>query len=336
MTGTQLRAGVIGLGVGEAHIAGYEADPRCRVTHICDIDADHLSAVAVRKPGRTTTTNPDEILENPDIDIVSIASYDDAHAAQVVKAIEAGKHIFVEKPLCYHDEEFAAISAALTKHPDIRISSNLILRKYPRFARLKSLVTSGALGDVYYLEGDYNYGRMEKIHNGWRGTLPFYSVTHGGGIHMIDLLLWLTGQRPVEAVAMGTRKASRDTDYRFNDTVAALLRFPDETVAKVSANYPCIYPHFHDVVVFGTEGTWRNAPDMARLYRSRDPQTLPEELDDPYPGSFKGDLIPSFVASLLDGSDAEVPGGDVLDAMAVSLAIERAVTTGQPQPIAYH
>ncbi len=336
MSGTQLRAGVIGLGVGEAHIAGYEADPRCRVTHICDINADHLAAVAARQPGRTATTNPDEILENPDIDIVSIASYDDAHAAQVVKAIEAGKHIFVEKPLCFHDEEFAAISAALTRRPDIRISSNLILRKYPRFARLKTLVDAGTLGDIYYLEGDYNYGRMEKILGGWRGTLPFYSVTHGGGIHMIDLLLWLTGRRPVEAMAMGTAKASRDTDFRFNDTVTALLRFPDETVAKVSANFPCVYPHFHDVVVFGTDATWRNAPDMARLYRSRDPEAAPEELDDPYPGSFKGDLIPSFVASLLDGRDAEVPGGDVLDAMAVSLAIERAAVTGQPQSIAYH
>jgi len=336
MSVTELRVGIIGLGVGEAHIAGFEADPRCRVTAICDIDASKLAEVSARHADARTTCSPEELLDDPDIDAISIASYDDAHAAQVLSAIAAGKHIFVEKPLCFHDDEFAAISEALTKNPDVQISSNLILRKYPRFSRLKTLVDKNELGDIYYLEADYNYGRMEKIHQGWRGTLPFYSVTHGGGIHMIDLLLWLTGQRPVEAVAMGTRKASRDTDFSFNDTVTALLRFSDDTVAKVSANFPCVYPHFHDVVVFGTDGTWRNAPGAARLYRSRDPETQPELLDDPYPGSFKGDLIPSFVSSLLDGGHADVSRADVLDAMAVSLAIERAAATGKSQAIHYH
>lgn len=336
MSERELRVGIIGLGVGEAHIAGFEQHAGCRVTALCDLDEAQLSSVASRHTGPRTTRHPEDVLEDPDIDAVSIASYDDAHAAQVLAAVAAGKHVFVEKPLCFHDEEFAAISEALNKRPEVQISSNLILRKYPRFTRLKALLDSNELGDIYYLEGDYNYGRMEKIHNGWRGTLPFYSVTHGGGIHMIDLLLWLTGRRPVEVSAMGTQRASRDTNFSFNDTVVALLRFPDDTIAKVSANFPCVYPHFHDVVVFGTDGTWRNAPDAARLYRSRDPETPPEILDDPYPGSFKGDLIPSFVSSLLDGGMAEVSRTAVLDAMAVSLAVERAAATGKSQVINYH
>ena len=336
MSAGELRVGVIGLGVGEAHIAGFEENPNCRVTALCDIDEAHLAAVAARHPGRRTTTRAEDILDDPDIDAVSIASYDDAHAAQVLQAIGAGKHVFVEKPLCFHDEEFTAIAEALAARPDLGISSNLILRKYPRFQRLKSLCEADELGDIYYLEADYNYGRMHKILDGWRGKLPFYSVTHGGGIHMIDLVLWLTGNRPEEVVAMGTRRASRDTGFAFNDTVTALLRFADGTVAKVSANFPCVYPHFHDVVVFGTRATWRNGHDAAHLYRSRDPDTPPEAFADPYPGSLKGDLIPSFVTALLDGGDAEVSRRDILDAMAVSLAIERAAETGTPQTVQYH
>ncbi len=336
MSDSQLRVGVIGLGVGEAHIAGFEQDRRCRVTALCDIDGEHLAAVAARHPGKRTTTDPEMVLADPEIDLVSIASYDDAHAGQVIKAIAAGKHIFVEKPICFHDAEFAAISAALAANPSIRLSSNLILRRYPRFLRLKSLIEAGGLGALYYLEADYNYGRMEKIIQGWRGKLPFYSVVHGGGIHVIDLLLWLTGARPVDVVAMGTNIASRATDFRFNDTVAALLRFDNGAVAKVSANFPCVYPHFHDVTVFGTDATWRNGRDAARLYRSRDPDAAPDLLDDPYPGSLKGDLIPSFVTALLDGGKAEVECVDVLNAMAVSLAVERAAATGQPQRVSYH
>ncbi len=335
MSDTELRVGVIGLGVGEAHIAGFERDTRCRVTTLCDIDGDHLAKVAARHPGCRSTQDPDDIFNDPDIDIVSIASYDDAHAAQMLKAIDAGKHIFVEKPLCFHDDEFAAIAEALTGKPDIRISSNLILRKYPRFTRLKALIDDGSLGEIYYAEVDYNYGRMHKILDGWRGQLPFYSVVHGGGIHMIDLLLWLTNSRPVEAVAMGTNRSSRNTDFAFNDTVAALLRFENGIVAKVSANFPCVYPHFHDVVVFGTDATWRNGQNAALMYRSRDPEMPPESLEDPYPGSQKGDLIPSFVGAILDGGAAEVERSDVLDAMTVSLAIERAAATGVPQTISY-
>ncbi len=332
----KLHVGIIGLGVGEAHIEGFERDSRCTVSTLCDINADRLAEVAARHPGRSVTTEPDAVFSNPDIDVISIASYDDAHGDQVLKAIAAGKHIFVEKPLCVRDNEFTAITDALSRNPNVRLSSNLILRTYPRFVRLKALIESGGLGEVYYVEADYNYGRMEKILNGWRGRLPFYSVVHGGAIHMIDLLLWLTASRPIEVIAMGTNRASRQSGFAFNDTVAALLRFEDGMLAKVTANFPCVYPHFHDVAVFGTDGTWRNDRDAARLYRSKDPAVVPDVLDEPYPGARKGDLIPAFVAALLDGGQAEVERSAVLDAMAVSLAIERAVATGTPQRVVYH
>ena len=332
----ELNVGVIGLGVGEAHIAGFENDTRCSVSALCDIDADKLSLVAQRYPGRQNTPNPDEILDDPNIDAVSIASYDNAHAHQVLHAIESNKHVFVEKPLCFHEEELSAIAKALHAKPHLQLSSNLILRKYPRFIRLKKLIDSCELGDVYYFDADYNYGRMEKIYNGWRGNLPFYSVVHGGGIHMIDLLLWLTNSRPVEAIAMGSRRASRNTNFMFNDTVAALLHFHDGTIAKVTANFPCVYPHFHDVTVFGSSGTWRNSPDSAWLYRSRDPDKAPERLNDPYPGVLKGDLIPSFVTAILDDTQTDMTSNEVFDAMSVSLAVERAAATGMPQTIHYY
>ena len=92
----RLNAAVIGLGVGERHISGYEADLRCKVTALCDIDENKLHEVSQRNPGLRLSTNPNEILEDHTIDVVSIASYDDAHRDQVIKAIENGKHIFVE------------------------------------------------------------------------------------------------------------------------------------------------------------------------------------------------------------------------------------------------
>ena len=53
----------------------------------------------------------------------------------------------------------------------------------------------GVFGRIYAFEGDYLYGRMFKITNGWRRNIPDYSVMTGGGIHLIDLFLWLTGEK---------------------------------------------------------------------------------------------------------------------------------------------
>jgi predicted dehydrogenase len=335
MSEIALRAAVIGLGVGERHIAGYEADPRCRVTTLCDIDADKLAAVGGRHPGRRLMRDADEVLADPSIDVVSVASYDDRHHSQVMAALAAGKHVFVEKPLCLHDHELADIRGALAARPDLRLSSNLILRRSPRFARLRQRMRAGELGECYYAEADYNYGRLAKITEGWRGRIPFYSVVHGGAIHMIDLLMWLFGERPNAASAFGSRLATRGTGFRFNDCVAALLSFPSGLVAKVTANFACVFPHHHNLSVYGTAATFVHDRLGARLYVSRDPDAEPREIEDAYAGPAKGDMLPSFVAAILDGRQPDVATADVLDAMSVSLAIERAAACNQTVAISY-
>jgi predicted dehydrogenase len=321
---TALRAAVIGLGVGERHIAGYEADPRCKVVALSDIDKARLVEVGARHPGCRLTPDPNEILADDTIDVVSIASYDDAHHRQVLQALAAGKHVFVEKPLCQHAHELAEIRAALVAHPDLHLSSNLILRRSPRFSRLRERVRSGELGSLYYCEADYNYGRLNKVVDGWRGARPFYSVVHGGGIHMIDLLLWLLDERPVAVSAFGNAIATRGTTFRFNDCVAALLKFPSGITAKITANFGCVFPHHHNLTVYGTAATFVHDRQGSRVYTTRDPSAVPQLVDDPFEGAAKGDMVPAFVAAILDGGDPEVRAAEVVDAMAVSIAIEQA------------
>ena len=56
-------------------------------------------------------------------------------------------------------------------------------------------------GKIFYIEGDYNYGRVKKITKGWRGKIPFYSVTYGGGVHIIDLITWIVDELPIQVKA---------------------------------------------------------------------------------------------------------------------------------------
>ena len=99
MSARSIRAGVIGLGVGEQHLRSYSAIADCEVVSVCDINPVQLQDVADRWNVSGRHTDFRKITENPDIDVVSICSYDDAHVEQAISAFEHGKHVMVEKPV---------------------------------------------------------------------------------------------------------------------------------------------------------------------------------------------------------------------------------------------
>jgi len=329
----ELKVGVIGLGVGEAHISGYEADLRCTVASLCDIDEEKLREVGSRYPGKKLTNNAAELLSDPTIDVVSIASYDTYHHEQIMQALKNGKHVFVEKPLCLFEKELNEIFSQLNKSRHLKLSSNLILRRTPRFAELQQRIQLNELGDVYYLEGDYDYGRLEKIVNGWRGSIPYYSVVHGGAIHLIDLILWLTDKKVRKVVAMGNKTVTKHTSFSRQDLVVALLEFEDGALAKISANFGCMVPHHHKLTVYGTRGTFEQSHTGSAYFFSRNAGASSEEVESEYPGSSKGDMLPLFVKHILDGSPPDVTAQEVINAMSVSLAIEKSVGSGRPENV---
>lgn len=328
-----LGVGIIGLGVGEQHIKGFRAHPNARVVALCDIDAAVRIRMKERYADLDIVADSETLIGDPRIDVVSIATYDDAHYNQVASALKRGKHVFVEKPLCLTVDEFRGIRSLLATRPDIVLSSNLILRRCPRFIELRSLIAQGTLGRLFHIEGDYLYGRLHKLTQGWRGDVANYSVTLGGAIHLIDLLLWLTNDRVRDVVAVGNGIASIGSRFGGVDMVTALLRFESGLTGKVSANFGSVYPHFHRLTVYGTEATFENGQSHGLLWRSRD-SAAPEHMVSAYPGAAKGDLIPSFVDAILRRGNALVEVSDVLATMAVGLAVDLSLAEGRMVKVA--
>jgi len=326
----QLRAGVIGLGVGEQHIAGYCRATNTQVVALCDADPEKQAMAREKYPDCFIYADADEMIEASGIDVISIASFDHHHAKQVIRALDCGKHVFCEKPLCISETELSAIRTALARNAGLRLSTNTILRMSPRFRNLRERISRGELGSLYYAEADYNYGRLAKLKGGWRGNIQHYSVILGGGIHVIDLLLWLSGRRVVEVSAAGNKICSKGYGFTTPDMVVAILRFDDGMLGKVTANFGCVYPHFHKLTVYGTEATFENSPDAASLYKSRDRNTLPDRLDTVYPGIEKGDLIPGFVEAIRGNGRAEIEEDELFATMETCLAIDRSWREGVP------
>lgn len=327
-----LGVGVIGLGVGEQHALAFANHRDCRLVALCDLDQAKLGSVGARFPQARRYADPQALLDDPEVQVVAVASYDDHHASQIVHALESGRHVFAEKPLCMSEAEAQQIRAILRRAPNLCLSSNTVLRMTPRFRELRADIARGAMGRVYYAEADYNYGRLHKLTEGWRGRIPGYSVMLGGGIHMVDLLLWLTGGRVVEVAALGNGIASAGK-FAGNDLTVALLRFADGAVAKVAANFGCVHPHFHRLLVYGTEATFENGVPAAWRHTSRDTSVAPARIDTPYPGVSKGDLVPGFVDAILGRGQAEVTADDVFAALSVCFAIDRSVASGRPETV---
>ena len=330
-----LGVGVIGLGVGEQLAAAFDRHPDCRLAALCDIDEARLRHVGARYPGARCYPGAEALIDDPDVAIVVVASYDRDHAGQILRALGAGRHVFSEKPMCVSEDQAGTIRQALVRTANLRLSSNTILRMSPRFRALRHEIATGRMGRIYYAEADYNYGRLHKLTEGWRGRDAQYSVMLGGGIHMVDLVLWLVGSAVIEVSAYGNAIAGRSAggSFKGNDLAVALLRFADGTVAKIAANFGCVYPHFHRLVVYGTEATYENALPHALRFTSRDPGYLPEQVDDCYPGMGKGDLVPSFVDAVMGRGRAVVDEMDVFAALSVSFAIDRAIASGQAEAV---
>ena len=330
-----IKAGIIGLGVGEKHISGYHSHPECKVVALCDFAEEIRSDVHLKYPDIKMLDDANTILNDPQIDVVSIASYDNYHHEQVLMALKNGKHIFVEKPLCLSEKEAMDIREQLNK-TKLRMSSNLILRQSPRFKYVKSMIEKNEFGDVYYLEGDYQYGKIHKLTDGWRGRIDFYSVVFGGGIHLIDLLLWFTNDTIEEVTAYGNRICTKNSQFKYNDMVVGILKFKSGAIAKVASNFGCVRPHFHSLSIYGTKASFVNDLEYGKLYNSRDRNALPDKIHHAYPGTQKGDLIYNFIEAILNKSELYVSEEDVFSAMSVCLAIEKSVNTDKPVSVCYY
>ena len=331
-----LNAGVIGLGVGESHITGLQVHPRCKVSTICDLNEEVLQTVGQRYPSCQLTVNPLSILDDPNIDIVCIASYDDAHESQVLRALRNNKHVFVEKPLCLSGKELNNIADELNSKPHLSFSSNHILRKTPRFAELKERISSNLLGEIFHMEGSYDYGRLHKLTDGWRGQIPNYSVTLGGGIHVIDLMLWLSGKKVSSVFARGNNIATSISQFEGLSLTTSVLQFEDGSTGQITSNFASVAPHHHKLSLYGTSGTFEQSHCCANYYWSRDPLEDPEKVSSDYPGAAKGDLIMNFIDMIFSNDTPLVSKQEVLDAVSVCLAIDQSISSSTPQQVIYY
>jgi predicted dehydrogenase len=223
-----VRIGVVGLGYWGPNLArNFDALPGCELVWVCDGSFERLNAFSGRFPHVRATTELDELLTDPELDAVAIATPVPTHARLACRALEAGKHVFVEKPLAQSMDDAEEVVAAARRGGRTLMVGHL-LEYHPGLERLKELVDSGELGKVHYIYGNrLNLGKLRADEN------ALWSL----GAHDVSVVLWLTEEEPIECHAHGESYMREGIE----DVVFCYLRFQSGLAAHLHLSW--LDPH---------------------------------------------------------------------------------------------
>mgnify|MGYP001266895758 CR=1 FL=1 len=333
----KINVGVIGLGVGLHHLNTYMQDANCSVIQVCDFSNKKLNKISNKyKNSFSTTTNAKKLIDNKNIDLVSIASYDNFHYQQIIECIKNKKHIFVEKPLCLSFDEMKSIKKLLVKHPKIKISCNFVLRTAPIFSKFKRDILKKKYGEIFNIEANYMWGRKEKF-NGWRKDLPFYSKILGAGVHMLDLVTWMLNDRPISVFSSGNKLGTKNINIKYNTFVSMIFQFRNNLIVNIGANGPCLYPHSHEISIYSDLQTTKlTSQGLLKTSKKKFLNKKLDKIKNIYPRKeLRSNILKNFIGSILNNKKNLIPKKQIFDVMSACLAAEESMKKNKLVKIKY-
>jgi len=223
-----VRVGVVGLGYWGPNLArNFAAIDGCELTWLCDGSEQIRAKLADAFLGVRTSADIEELLTDPELDAIVLATPVPTHAELAARVLEAGKHCFVEKPLATTVADAQRAVDAAEKTGRILMVGHL-LEYHPAVTALKELLDADELGSLYYVYGNrVNLGKLRAEEN------ALWSL----GAHDVSVVLHLIGEEPVECSAHGESYVRGGVQ----DVVFCYLRFPSGQVAHLHLSW--LDPH---------------------------------------------------------------------------------------------
>ncbi|WP_339275585.1 Gfo/Idh/MocA family oxidoreductase [Paenibacillus sp. FSL W8-0426] len=251
---SKLKVAVIGAGsISDCHLQAYADNPDVEIYAICDLNEERAKDMAKKYGASRVFTDYRDLLAMPEIDSVSICTWNNSHAEISIAALDAGKNVLCEKPLCQTVEEALAVEQAVKRSG--KLLQVGFVRRYSDNAQiLKQFIEAGELGDIYYAKASC----LRRLGNpgGWfsdrerSGGGPLIDI----GVHIIDICWYLMGKPKVKSVSanvsniLGNRAHIRNlsfykaADYdasknNVEDMANAMIRFENGASLLIDVSF---------------------------------------------------------------------------------------------------
>jgi predicted dehydrogenase len=330
MTGGSMRPRVALIGTGaisqvvHAPILAERED--VDLVAIADHDP-HKAETIARRFGVPDVLSSEEALVREDLDAVVICTPNYLHEEMAIAALEAGKHVFLERPVAISSEGAARVVASAEKAGRCLVVG-LPHRFRPEVSALRSFVAGGELGDLYAVRGSWLTRQVPVTRPTWRQDR---ALAGGGalvdlGVSALDLCLWIVGFPEIRRVSCLTRKS----DYDVEDAATILAESVDGVAltVEVSNRYFSGADRYY-ARVMGTEGSGSLPPLEVHKQLGGRPldvtprQPLPRGGENPYTNAYRR-LLDQFVRSISGRCDAEPPREQVRLMRLIEAAYEAA------------
>ncbi len=225
-----LNVGVAAVGIqGEGHVKAYAAMPSANVVAVCDANADRATEIAGRYGVANVVPSYEALFSRDDIDAVSVALPDHLHRDAAVKALEAGKHVLLEKPMATTLEDAEAILAAANASGK-RVMINWSNRWMQAFAQTKEALDAGELGDPLYCYARLSntlYVPTQMLSWSANTRLPHWLICH-----RLDIARWYFGCEATRVTAVRRYGVLRDMGIDTPDFYQATIEFESGAVGN--------------------------------------------------------------------------------------------------------
>lgn len=311
-----LRWGILGAG----GVAGAAVAPAMREAghDLAAVGARSLTraqAFAARHGVRRARSDYGDVLTARDVDAVYVALHPAVHEEWAVAALDAGKHVLVERPLAPDAGAAARIAAAAVANGCLVMEAHMT-RFHPRTQALLDLVDGGEIGQIRMIHAAISH-RMRDLDN-------FRSQPHlgggallDGGVHVVGMARWVVGEEPDSVQAL-----SRRWRTGIDGLTGALLSFPSGAIGAVSASFEGAA---HEVLeITGTQGTLRatqafSAGSLDEVTLERDGQPVGSWQADPYQR-----MLAAFASAATGAAAAPLTVDDAVATLSVLEAIRAA------------
>lgn len=335
-----LGTAIYGAGwVAGEHARAYKNGSRTRVVAVGSRkeESAHKCAMQAGVADAFITTDFEELLKHPEVDVISITTPPDLHPELTIRAARAGKHVCIEKPIALDWQSCLEMQKAV-READVKSIVSFVLHWNPSLVNTRNLIDKGAVGKPYYIEVDYWHG-MQK----WYPQYPWaVGKEQGGssllsaGCHAVDALRWFAGveNEVTEVSAYAVEHKGDNPDWGFDPTTVLICKFADGAIGKTASILDCVMPYQFNIDVIGTGGAIRDnrvwSPELfpGQTSWSMIPTILPDSGDVTH-HPFNGQME-ALAAAILDGVPCLPDLDDAVKTHEVMFAADRSAATGQP------